>query len=161
MHTSEVKFQGWQRAKMEKIQRSFTESDAKESFGDAHMVEAEMSLDERKSPDLSPNEHSKQNGFSLELNLEDEIMEDQMCNGKESTSGEESKDGTCQLEKESEVVLPEKAHAGALWDVFRRQDVPKLNEYVKVHWNEFKNDLCLPDDSVSLLPSPFMHLFPI
>eukprot|EP00268_Persea_americana_P031660 TRINITY_DN3088_c0_g1_i4.p1 TRINITY_DN3088_c0_g1~~TRINITY_DN3088_c0_g1_i4.p1 ORF type:complete len:850 (+),score=160.46 TRINITY_DN3088_c0_g1_i4:453-3002(+) len=161
MHTSEVKFQGWQRAKMEKIQRSFTESDAKESVGNTHMVEAEMSLDERKSPDLSPNEHSKQNGFSLELNLEDEIMEDQMCNGKEITSGEESKDGTCQLEKESEDVLPEKAHAGALWDVFRRQDVPKLNEYVKVHWNEFKNGLCLPDDSVSLLPSPFMHLFPI
>lgn len=160
MHTSEVKCQGWQRVKIEKIQRSFTESGEKESVGDAHIVKPEMSLDERKSPDLSPNEHSKQNGCSLELNIEDEIMEDQMCNGKEITSGEENKDGACHLENECNDFLPEKAHAGALWDVFRRQDVPKVIEYLRVHWNEFKNSHSLPDDdSVSLLPFLLCVLF--
>lgn len=42
MHTSEVKFQGWQRVKIEKLQRDFIESDSKESPGDAHMVEQEI-----------------------------------------------------------------------------------------------------------------------
>ncbi|KAL3851301.1 hypothetical protein ACJIZ3_013183 [Penstemon smallii] len=30
----------------------------------------------------------------------------------------------------------EKARAGALWDVFRRQDIPKLREYIIIHWKD-------------------------
>lgn len=31
----------------------------------------------------------------------------------------------------------EGSQAGAVWDVFRRQDLPKLNEYLAVHREEF------------------------
>jgi len=32
----------------------------------------------------------------------------------------------------------EGSHAGAVWDVFRRQDLPKLNEYLAAHQEEFE-----------------------
>lgn len=42
------------------------------------------------------------------------------------------------------------ALGGAVWDIFRRQDVPKLNEYLTEHHAEFTHILGAPVDQVSI-----------
>ncbi|KAL6553250.1 hypothetical protein OROGR_007092 [Orobanche gracilis] len=42
-----------------------------------------------------------------------------------------------------------KAQAGALWDVFRREDIPKLIEYITMHQNELGKADTIIDDCIS------------
>ncbi|XP_042758580.1 lysine-specific demethylase JMJ29 [Lactuca sativa] len=50
---------------------------------------------------------------------------------------QEEETGTC-------VDGFELGEGGALWDIFRREDTPKLEEYLKKHFREFRDVFCLP-----------------
>ncbi|XP_040938896.1 lysine-specific demethylase JMJ25 isoform X2 [Gossypium hirsutum] len=46
------------------------------------------------------------------------------------------------------IEEPEAVEGGAVWDIFRRQDVPKLQDYLKKHFWEFRYVHCCPVSQV-------------
>lgn len=141
VHTSEVKLKGRQEEKIEKGKEASMESEAKESPGDV-----QTSLDEGRTPDLSLGGHDQQGDHGEKLNNDkDEEMEDQ---GIDTTCSVEAKTVNCENLHRDNGDISQITHPGALWDVFRRQDVPKLIEYLQIHWEEFGKPTSATTDSV-------------
>ncbi|KAB1207650.1 Lysine-specific demethylase 3B [Morella rubra] len=127
VHTCNVKLEGWQRTKIEKLQRSSEAYDRNESLRDS------IGSEER-SPDIPLSAQGLQNVCEAELDANgNDSMVDQ---GIESTDLEENNINCGQLNRDSGDISG-KTHPGVLWDVYRRQDVPRVTEYLRIHWKEF------------------------
>ncbi|KAI8548002.1 hypothetical protein RHMOL_Rhmol07G0238400 [Rhododendron molle] len=126
VHTCEVKLKGWQRAKIEKTEKAFEDVGAKESPGNA-----QISLDKARSPVLSLGVRDRENEYEAKLVTSDNDE------GIKTTKTLVEKTIDCEDLNQASGDIFEKTHLGAVWDVFRRQDVPKLIEYLKAHWKDF------------------------
>eukprot|EP00256_Glycine_max_P052345 XP_014618670.1 lysine-specific demethylase JMJ25 isoform X3 [Glycine max] len=127
VHTNEVKLKDWQRTKIEMMQKAKAnkEFEAKESHGDPQISSR------GSSPDSSLG--TKSSGLEIDSNQNKSIMDQ----GFEIYSSAEGNTANCKLPFNQNGDVSEKTHPGVLWDVFRRQDVPILTKYLKIHWKEF------------------------
>ncbi|ERN16983.1 lysine-specific demethylase JMJ25 [Amborella trichopoda] len=149
MHTCEVKFQGWQRAKIEKIQKTFRAIDAQAS-ADLQAIETKHNVDEREKSPSQATERSKQDDVGCSLNSEAaDVVDDHVSSSATELSGksksvpsERKEIGTSPSVIGGDNDALDRTRGGVHWDIFRRQDVAKLNEYLKVHWREFRHFGC-------------------
>uniref|UniRef100_A0A1D1ZBL6 Lysine-specific demethylase 3B n=1 Tax=Anthurium amnicola TaxID=1678845 RepID=A0A1D1ZBL6_9ARAE len=140
MHTSEAKFQGKWNNKLGSMWKKGDGSDMKDHYVKNEMVNFSVSTSNENC--------TKNRACGLSLNgKDDDIMEDNACNGIEIAAGGKKGMDFCHTER-GFWGLSEKASAGAVWDVFRRQDVPKLNEYLRAHWKELTNTCASQIDKV-------------
>ncbi|KAK7269348.1 hypothetical protein RIF29_22073 [Crotalaria pallida] len=126
VHTSELKLKDWQRTKTEMMQKVDKEADVKESPGDSQICSR------GSSPNLSLD--AIDNGLDLDSNENKSVMDQ----GFEFYPTAEGNMVNCVLPLKENGDATEKKHPGVLWDVFRRQDVPKVTEYLKMHLKEFR-----------------------
>lgn len=141
VHNCEVKLKGLEKTAVEPMHNDFEEPDANKLTNDPPLT-----LSNDGSPKLSLGEHEKQEEQDGLLDSVKEEGTDNVANSmaeKELVSCEDLNGDTKNFSGES--------RPGAIWDVFRRQDVPKLLEFLKVHLEEFGRPDELTYDSVIFL----------
>lgn len=70
-------------------------------------------------------------------------LEELFCSVSDYKEKMEILEKTCEEEAKNLA-----SDGGALWDIFRREDVPKLEEYLKKHHTEFRHFHCSPVSQV-------------
>ncbi|KAL3345370.1 hypothetical protein AABB24_024370 [Solanum stoloniferum] len=143
VHISEVKLKGWQKTKIGKMQKIFAESDHKGFPGDALNVSSEGDFS-KFSPvgDRGDGQYADTDSNANEMLVDQESRVTSQT-GVDNLSHEDLNG--------SSLNSSDSSHSGALWDVFRRQDVPMLIEYLRFHWRKHGDSDHVTDDSV---PSP-------
>lgn len=101
---------------------------------------------------------SPQNSINLDITYEKQQsnLKTKIKNGlKRGYTSNEKFTPSCKFQKLNaseeafaHEISSEVANGGCVWDIFRRKDAPKLVDYLRKHWKEFRHFNQAPIDSV-------------
>ncbi|KAI3410562.1 uncharacterized protein J3R85_018770 [Psidium guajava] len=151
-HTSKVNIAQWQRRAINILQKRH---EAEDPDGLANWMQNKVATSKRDALSAHTSDSIVHESLSSSVRNEGEEPHDKVSKrASESVLPEdEMRDAglKCNLSIAEEVIQDddwEVSFGGAVWDIFRRQDVPRLVEYLQRHWKEFRHVNNLPVESV-------------
>ncbi|KAK8519035.1 hypothetical protein V6N13_017716 [Hibiscus sabdariffa] len=148
-HTAEVKLTPEQLSRIAELKRKHNAQDQQEIFGRVSKVDSNKPGDRAGDQDSKVILEQGQDGHSS-LSGNNSVMEFAMEGSRKVKADREEcgENGRSSETSENKIEEVEAHEGGAIWDIFRKEDVPKLQDYLRKHFGEFRYVHCCPVSQV-------------